>query len=149
MFEKDVANKPISIIITTLAGKAYSNQADLFETISSLAIDIPKYIEEKNGEVWVTNPASPDENFAEKWEEYPQRKRQFFNWLDKLNTKLESLRDFSSINDTDNTLSDMFGESITAPILQEILDQKKISSVSLPPVVKINRPNKPWSNNGS
>lgn len=147
MFEKDIDDKPISIIITTLAGKAYSNQADLFETISSLVIDIPKYIEDRNGEAWVTNPANPDENFAEKWEEHPHRKRNFYDWLDNLRKKLNDLRECSTISYTENILFDLFGESLASPILQDIYEQKKASSVYVPPAVKIDRPNKPWQRN--
>jgi hypothetical protein len=39
------------------------------------------FIENRNGRWWVENPVEPDENFADKWHEYPERRKAFLNWL--------------------------------------------------------------------
>jgi hypothetical protein len=47
-------NRPISIIITTLAAKAYGNQSDLYDALISVATRMHEYIEKRdNGEWWV------------------------------------------------------------------------------------------------
>lgn len=84
MFGSD-DHKPISIIITTLAAKAYKQETNLYDALLNLIDNMPFYIEERieNGKVvkWVANPVNPKENFADKWSEYPQREANFKKWL--------------------------------------------------------------------
>lgn len=40
----------------------------------------------RNGKWWVQNPVDPDENFADKWNEYPERREAFMQWLKKVET---------------------------------------------------------------
>jgi hypothetical protein len=53
-FQDDLANRPVSIIITTLAAQAYANQEDLFEALTSVVKDMRSFIEQRdNGKWWV------------------------------------------------------------------------------------------------
>lgn len=84
-FQNDLGNRPISVIITTLAARAYRNQRDLHEALISVATTMHEYIEKRdNGEWWVENPVENGENFAHKWNEYPERHEAFFNWLERV-----------------------------------------------------------------
>jgi hypothetical protein len=89
---QDDEDRPISIIITTLAAKSYNNQADLLDAVLTLMRDMPKHIEARprNGKrvLWVPNPVNDDENFADKWEANPQREIKFRAWLNKVNDDL-------------------------------------------------------------
>ena len=91
---QDDEDRPISIIITTLAAWAYDNQANLVDALLTLVRDMPKYIETryKNGKrvSWVANPVNDDENFADKWEDNPQREMKFRAWLSKVNEDLNA-----------------------------------------------------------
>jgi hypothetical protein len=60
-------DKPISIIITTLAAIAYDNESELLETLLNVVPRMRQAIENRNGIWWVENPVNPQENFAEKW----------------------------------------------------------------------------------
>jgi len=80
-FQNDIESKPVSIIITTLASLVYNNQANIYDALTDIVRDIPSKIETKNGKWWVANPVDPDENFADKWNEYPQRREFFDRWL--------------------------------------------------------------------
>ncbi len=79
-------NKPISIIITTLATKSYLYCIENFNYDSEydLMVDtlkfMPDFIEQKYGEYWVDNPTVDGENFAEKWNKKPIRKEAFYQW---------------------------------------------------------------------
>lgn len=90
-FEDD-EDRPISIIITTLAAKSYNNQTNLLDALLTLVRDMPKHIETriKNGKrvSWVPNPVNDGENFADKWEDNPQREVKFRKWLTKVNDDL-------------------------------------------------------------
>lgn len=81
--------RPISIILTTLAAKAYRHEARISEALSSILAGMDQHIEERrelrNGSektvYWVVNPTDPRENFADRWEEYPERREAFYEWL--------------------------------------------------------------------
>ena len=77
MFVKNSDDKPISIIITTLAGHAYNNESDLLDTLQNLVKGLPRYIQNINGVTLIPNPVNPLENFADKWQEHPHRKQNF------------------------------------------------------------------------
>jgi len=81
MFADDQDDKPISIIITTLAAQAYDNEASLCEALMNIIGKMAYYIQNKNGVYWVSNPVNPLENFADKWQEYPNREKKFRKWL--------------------------------------------------------------------
>jgi hypothetical protein len=82
-FQNDLGNRPVSIIITTLAAHAYRNQAETVDALIDVVKTMSNYIETRNGKWWVQNPVEPDENFAERWNEYPERRLAFFRWLEQ------------------------------------------------------------------
>lgn len=83
MFGDNPDDKPISIIITTLAAHAYSQEETLEEALLSILQNLDRHIELRGDVFWVQNPADPDENFADKWPSHPERKDAFFEWLEK------------------------------------------------------------------
>ncbi len=83
MFKNNEDSKPISVIITTLAAKAYNGEADLASALSNILTNMINYI---NANVpLVPNPVNPAEDFADKWydessAEYELREN-FYKWL--------------------------------------------------------------------
>ena len=84
-------DRPISIIITTLAAKAYDNEADLYEAIREIVPGMRQHIENRGGIWWVENPANPLDNFADKWQECPRKAQLFFEWLDAVEAEYQHL----------------------------------------------------------
>ena len=74
-------NAPISIIITTLAAHAYNNELSVYETLNNILVNMERYIENKNGKYYIINPVMSDENFADKWNETPQKAQEFYYWI--------------------------------------------------------------------
>lgn len=74
-------DKPISIIITTLAAQAYRNEEDLGAALRNTIPRMRDGIEKRGDEWWVPNPVNPYENFADKWKEAPRKAELFFEWL--------------------------------------------------------------------
>lgn len=80
--------KPVSIVISTLAAKAYekvmqSTGSTLFYDIVLKMVDeMPNFIEERNGKYYILNPVDTGENFADKWNEPETRyyATTFFSW---------------------------------------------------------------------
>ncbi len=75
-------NAPISIIITTLAARAYNNEANIYEALCNIIEGMPKYIKKSGNDFIIENPVMPEENFADKWNEKPEKAREFFKWLE-------------------------------------------------------------------
>jgi hypothetical protein len=88
-FAGDHENRPVSIIVTTLAAHAYKNQDNVYDALVGLASDMPKYIECREGKWWVKNPVEAGENFADKWNEKPARREVFVNWLARIRKDAE------------------------------------------------------------
>ena len=83
MFKDSPDDKPISIIITTLAAQLYNNEDSIVDSLSSFLNGAEKYINDhkKDGRYHIENPSFKGENFADKWNKHPERARSFFEWL--------------------------------------------------------------------
>jgi hypothetical protein len=65
MFIENQDSKPISVIITTLAAKAYNGEADLSSALSNILAGMGNHIHSVIP--LVPNPVNPAEDFADKW----------------------------------------------------------------------------------
>ncbi len=83
MFAENGDHKPISIIITTLAAHAYNEEPTISEALHSILMGMDRYIESRGDEAWVANPVNPAENFADKWAEEPEKRENFYKWLEQ------------------------------------------------------------------
>ena len=92
MFNGD-ESKPISIIITTLAARAYNKETDVLDALVNVVNSMERYIEhEPNTDLCIVrNPVNPDENFADKWVETPQKQLNFFAWLKQVKQDVEQI----------------------------------------------------------
>lgn len=81
--------KPISIIITTLASKAYNKEADLFLALKNVLANMENFIVQKfspehgRNIKWISNPVNDCENFADKWPLESKKEERFYDWLEK------------------------------------------------------------------
>lgn len=82
----DPDDKPPSILITTLAARAYGYEDTISETLLGVLTRMENFIENRGGVDWVQNPTDPQENFADKWQTYPQRREAFYAWLERAKT---------------------------------------------------------------
>ena len=109
-FQEDQENRPVSIIITTLAARVYNNQADLYDALLDIVRDMPKFVETRNGQWWVPNPVEPGENFADKWNEKPERRRAFFTWLQKVDDDFTTAIQQESLRKASDVLASSIGQ---------------------------------------
>ena len=117
-FEGD-DDAPISIIITTLAARAYQGHGSVYATLSNLLERMPTYIEyDSNGLPFVRNPMNPLENFADKWHQVPEKQKAFDNWIARAKQDLQSLA-FATLSRADEPLGDLFGERIARRALKK------------------------------
>jgi len=90
-YKGDPDDKPISIIITTLAGQCYNNNENLYLALSHIVDHMADHIEDRDGVLWVENPINHKENFADKWEDSPIRAEKFMEWLKSAKAEFTAL----------------------------------------------------------
>lgn len=107
----DDEDKPVSILMTTLAEEAYtsSHGGSLFQVFNYIAHHLTDYILYKDGKPVVLNPVLPKENFADKWQEKPRKMEQFQKWHNALVADLQSLTELKG-DKLANKLKSMFGD---------------------------------------
>jgi len=120
MFADDKDDKPISIIITTLAALAYRNEADLIDALKNIIVGMPNYIGTRNGETWIPNPVNPSENFADKWTAHPKRKENFENWLFQVKNDFELAFEANDVLEFSESLKLSLGETTINKALKSI-----------------------------
>ena len=108
-FRSNPHHKPASILITTLATHAYGGESDLFEAFRKVARNLPSYVEWRNGTYWVPNPAHEEENFADKWNTSPDRKRHFDRWIEALIADTDRWATSNGVDEAVRSLGAAFG----------------------------------------
>jgi hypothetical protein len=108
-FRGDLENRPVSIILTTLAACAYRSEDNIYDALLRLVADMPRYIERRTGRWWVQNPVEPDENFADKWNEKPERRDAFIKWLRDVEADIKAAVGASNLNEAAHLLKRHLG----------------------------------------
>lgn len=108
-FRRNPHDKPASILVTTLATYAYGGESDLYEAFRKVARSLPTHVEWRNGTWWVPNPAHEDENFADKWNTNPDRKRHFYRWIEALIADTDRWATSNGVDETVRSLGTAFG----------------------------------------
>ena len=127
---KDDEDKPISIIITTLAAKAYKGEDSLLEGLVSVISSMEKHLtNDQYGNYEVRNPANPEENFADKWSTHPKRKENFFCWLNQVKSDVNSIICATNIELREN-IGRAFGEPFSKQLFNQLTEQHKISATN-------------------
>jgi hypothetical protein len=131
----DREDGPISIIITTLAGKAYQQQQDVISTLRHLVKEMPNHIEyDAARNAYVRNPTNLNENFADKWRTHPDRKSAFYEWTAKLDRDLEALTTASGMAAVRRALDSFLGEKRSKIVLERYASdttQNRFSSLKV------------------
>jgi len=109
-FYNDPENRVASIIITTLAAKSYKNQAEIDEALVDVVNAMPTLIERRAGRWWIANPVDPDENFADRWNDHPERQEAFTRWIRKAQTDFSVIGRYSGLREAIEHLIPVLGE---------------------------------------
>lgn len=130
MFEGD-EDKPISIIITTLAGLAYNKEDNIFDAFVGVVNRFETGIKTSSngGDYVIPNPVNLLENFADKWIETPRKKDNFFKWLKAIKSLVANLEE-SSNNSHDDIISKSFGTTTYTKALIEMGNRYKSKTAS-------------------
>ena len=111
-------DKPISIIITTLATKAYKKETSIIDALISISINMENFIESRydydSGKFvkWIANPVNPEENYADKWVEHPQREMNFYKWIEQVKHDIPNILQQRGLQNICNEMKNPFGEQV-------------------------------------
>jgi hypothetical protein len=117
-------HKPTSIIITTLAASAYSNEATTASALRGAVARLEEAIEKRQGIYWIANPANPDENFADKWRTEPSKAERFFEWVSALQIDVEEATSCTGIHRIVEKLSSAFGSAVAERAAKVLGDKR-------------------------
>lgn len=99
MYQKNPDAKPISVIITTLAGQAYQGESDLETTLAGVLDRMGGFVRPATPRV--PNPVNPVEDFADKWADpsyaHLALERNFHAWLAQAKADFASLRNANAV----------------------------------------------------
>ncbi len=145
MFENDSDIKPPSIILTTLAARAYEGEADLQAALGNILANMEGFVNTTYPRV--PNPVNPSEDFADRWATKEGRELQleqnFWLWL------AQARSDFAIITSSGSTdvIAEQASQKYGVHLDQQTLDGlvNVVPSVSAPVrPYKITQAPKPW-----
>ncbi|MBP1994654.1 nucleotidyltransferase domain-containing protein [Paenibacillus eucommiae] len=156
-------DKPISMIITTLAAKLYNRERDVFSTLRNIVTHLDvlsdllkpgfslnkqlqgqKLITRNSDGTWsILNPVNPSENFADRWHENNHQKaKAFFEWTKWVGDDIIDIIGTNDVGKIVKSYESTFGQvSISTA---RALGLPTSAAVLSAPIVHISNPNKPW-----
>lgn len=142
----DDEGKPISIIITTLAARAYQGERTLNDAVKMIVNSMERYI--NPAEPYVPNPVNPKEDFADKWDspEYAHLnlREKFKAWITQVKADLNLILSDQDINLIVEAAKNGFRVNIDRSMLSNVMDAPVVS----PNIINQSSP-RPWRNNNS
>ncbi len=121
------ADKPISIIISTLAATVYQNEPTVSEALLNVVPKMRSELERnKRGLVWwVPNPVNPKENFADRWERAPKKAQIFFEWLNLIEKEHRELLTDAGFKKVGEYLTEAYGAREASKALEKYAIRSK------------------------
>lgn len=113
MFAEDPTDKPISIIISSLAAHAYNGEETIGYALLSILSRMEDAIEHDGEKYIIRNPTDALENFADKWENHPERADAFFHWLEQARADFASAAKLVEHRRMSSVLASHLGRDIT------------------------------------
>lgn len=120
---KDRDKKPISMIITVLAAKAYiqapvGNLLNTLDFVANHLVQVMDY-DYTTFRRKVLNPVNGEEDFTDRWQKDRQRETNFYEWVDKLKEDIANLKVQSRIG-VGEAFKRIFGEKVGEDVVREI-----------------------------
>lgn len=147
-YKDDPDVKPISIIITTLAARAYQGETDLESAMSTILTRMGTFVNSSYPRV--PNPVDPAEDFADKWSKPKYKElnleQNFWNWLRQAKSDFELLLESDDASFITEQAGQKFSLKMDTTELRKSLGLGVASSIAIitPKEHTISQPAKPW-----
>lgn len=142
----DEEGKPISIIITTLAARAYNGEQQLEEALINILEKMPMYINSQSPRV--PNPVNPNEDFTDRWDMEEGKKMNlegnFKHWLLQAKIDFKNLLKSKNSETASLILVDRFSVKVDKRVLSEQYKYTESNQIVMANELPKNPP-KPWS----
>lgn len=112
LFKDDHDNKPISVIITTLAAQFYNSEDSLLDALANIISKMSTLTERNPTGLKVQNPVNPLENFTDKWTEKPSKEQAFRFWVSRINEDLSNALEAGDVTSVAEIFAPSFGENM-------------------------------------
>ena len=151
MFEKAPNSKPISIILTTIAGQAYIPGQSLAESMAAILRALEEFCHSDSD--IVLNPVNPEENFADRWKppecQHLRLKESFHRWVVQAGADFHYLLSQNDVRELAKRAETVFKVRLDENAVASALGATATSAASSrrPRQVAIQSPPKPWSDN--
>ncbi|MDZ4676298.1 MAG: nucleotidyltransferase [Oligoflexia bacterium] len=148
MFAKAPDKKPISIIITTLAARAYNGESDLGDSLTNILNKMESLV--RTAKPRVPNPVDPNEDFADKWTTDTTLEANFKNWLAQAKADFDFLEKSNDVRLIAGKVKDRFSLVLNESDLAKSLGMSTTTPHASPSRVQVideSRAAKPWEFN--
>jgi hypothetical protein len=135
--DDDEGLAPLSIIITTLASRAYEFCVNQFaydhelELIVDVLRRMPAMVQTDaiDGRVtwYLWNQTTAGENFCEKWNKHPERAQAFFSWHGKAVADLEQLATAQGLDQVRRLLGGIFGAAPANTAMDSLTERVSVA----------------------
>lgn len=124
-------NKPISIIITTLAAKAYNKETNILDALINIISRMPQFMEDRYSAEhgrnikWISNPVNEEENFADKWAEKSIKEKNFYLWYEQIQRDIQNVVRQSGYKSIKESLENPFGKETVVKAFENLGEATK------------------------
>lgn len=146
MFVEYPEGKPISVIITTLAAKAYAGESNVDEAMRNILGNIDRLV--SRHEPRIPNPVDPTEDFADKWTTREglsmKLEENFWMWLEQAKADFEVIKSSDDLRFIAQQATQKFAASPDVSRIKGALGVVTPSIIVNPKSHNIISPAKPW-----
>jgi hypothetical protein len=114
-YQREPKLAPISMVLTTMAAQAYGGEHTVTEAMTSVLNNFVSLIASSNPRVYVLNPANPQEDLSERWDDAAQY-RAFLDGIRELHMRWNEVLATSGIQNVSNQLEHLFGEPVKVAV---------------------------------
>lgn len=146
MFKDVPDSKPVSIILTSVAGAAYQVGDSLSQTMQRV-LDALEHVRVSDTDE-ILNPVNPAENFADRWERpdcaHLLLKTNFHKWVREAN------RHFTEVMSGSERLVEIAQDALGVKLPDEVVRRLRLTAATVASPVRkvtaVGAPPKPWAN---
>ena len=146
MFKDDQDGRPISMILTTLAARAYEGEADLSEALLSIVSKMPGLVNDRRPRI--PNPVDPREDFADKWHKNSRLEENFWLWHSQVQADLTAWAGRLDEHHVRKIAASKFAADISEEQARDLASGRASCgavSTTTAPVVTITSAPRPWA----
>ena len=123
MFASDNESQPISIIITTLAARAYAGETSLAEALERILATMGELVNQTAPRV--PNPVNPAEDFADKWDSrdhsHLELEHNFKRWLIQARAHFAAILRHEDVDNVIEAANRGFGVNLDKRVTERVL----------------------------